>query len=134
MSDGHVRWLFISAACFNLLAGLPLLVAMRPVAGLMGLEITPTSTLFIQITMGVVLVFGLAYWMIARDPVRYRPYIPLAIGLKVLVVVVIHGHWLAGNLAWPLALLASGDIVYALLFWRYYQRTAVPAPALPSRA
>ncbi|MFC5698396.1 hypothetical protein ACFPU0_22950 [Pseudomonas sp. GCM10022186] len=133
MSDGHVRWLFLSAAWFNLLAGLPLLVAMRSVAGVMGLEITPTSTLFIQISMGVVLVFALAYWMIARDPLRYRPYIPLGIVLKLLVVLVIHGHWLAGNLDWPLAALAIGDIVYALLFWRYYQRTALPAPLLHGR-
>ena len=45
-----------------------------------------------------------------------------------------HVRWLAGNLDWPLAALTSGDIVYALLFWRYYQRTAIPAPALSGRA
>jgi len=35
---------------------------------------------------------------------------------------VVYGHWLAGSIPWPLPVAASGDIVYALLFWRYYQR------------
>lgn len=123
MPDTYTRTLFFSAACFNVLAGLPFLVAMRPMAELMGLQITPTSTLFIQITMGLVVIFGWAYWMIGRDPVRYRPYIVLGVILKILVVSVIYSHWLAGNIPWPLPVLASGDIVYALLFWRYLSST-----------
>lgn len=123
MSNSYSRTLFGSAAGFNVLAGLPLLVAMQPVAALMGLQVTPTSTLFIQITMALVVMFGWAYWMISRDPVRYRPYIVLGILLKVLVVAVIYGHWLAGNIPWPLPVLASGDIVFALLFWRYLSST-----------
>lgn len=128
MSDRHARWLFLSAAWFNLLVGLPVLVAMDPVARLIGLELTPTATLFIQITMGVVVVFGLAYWMVARDPLRYRPYIPLGMSLKLLVVLLIQGHWLAGNIAWPLPVLACGDILFALLFWRYYRKTSGNVP------
>jgi len=123
MPDTYTRTLFFSAACFNVFAGLPLLVAMRPMAEVMGLQITPTATLFIQITMGLVVIFGWAYWMIGLDPLRYRPYILLGVTLKTLVVSVIYGHWLVGNIPWPLPVLASGDIVYVLLFWRYYQRT-----------
>lgn len=120
MTDSYTRKLFISAACFNVFAGLPLLVALHPVAALLGLQITPTSTLFIQLTTCLVIIFGWAYWMIARDPLQYRPYILLGIILKVLFVVVVYGHWLAGSIPWPLPVAASGDIVYALLFWRYY--------------
>lgn len=119
MHTAFTNGLFKSAACFNVLAGLPLLVAMRPVADLMGLEITPTSALFIQITMAIVVIFGWAYWMISVDPVRYRPFVVLGIVLKILVVSLILGHWLAGNIPWRLPLLASGDIVYAVLFWRF---------------
>jgi hypothetical protein len=134
MSDRHARRLFIPAALFNLLAGLPMLVATRPIAELLGLEVTPTATLFMQITMGVVVVFAWAYWMIARDPVRYRPYIVLGLLLKIMVVAVIFAHWLAGNIAWPLPALASGDILFALLFWRYYQQTEGRAPAWQGNA
>ncbi|MBK5356586.1 hypothetical protein JFU37_29485 [Pseudomonas sp. TH41] len=123
MSNSSARTLFGSAAGFNVLAGLPFLVALQPVAALMGLQVTPTSALFIQITMALVVMFGWAYWMISRDPVRYRPYIVLGILLKILVVAVIYGHWLAGNIPWPLPVLASGDIIFALLFWRYLSST-----------
>ena len=134
MSDRHARRLFIPAALFNLFAGLPMLASTRPVAELLGLEVTPTSTLFMQVTMGVVVVFAWAYWMIARDPVRYRPYIVLGLLLKIMVVAVIFAHWLAGNIAWPLPALASGDILFALLFWRYYQQTEGRAPAWQGNA
>lgn len=126
----YTRTLFFSAACFNVLAGLPLLVAMRPVAELLGLQITPTSAPFIQITMALVVIFGWAYWMIARDPLRYRPYIVLGVFLKLVVVAVIYGHWLVGNIPWPLPMLASGDILYALLFWRYLSSTSAPKQKL----
>ena len=123
MSNAYARTLFSIAAGFNILAGLPLLVATQPVAQLMGLQMTPTTGLFIQITMIVVLMFGWAYWMISRDPVRYRPYIVLGIALKILVVAVITSHWLVGTIAWPLPALAASDIVFALLFWRYLSST-----------
>lgn len=119
MTNSYTRKLFISAACFNVLAGLPLLVALRPVAALLGLQVTPTATLFIQLTTCLVVVFGWVYWMIARDPLRYRPYILLGLILKVLFVSVVYGHWLVGNIPWPLPAVAAGDIVFALLFWRY---------------
>ncbi|MFJ2690506.1 hypothetical protein [Pseudomonas sp. NPDC087336] len=123
MSNANARTLFSTAAGFNILAGLPLLVATQPVARLMGLQTTPTAALFIQISMIVVLVFGWAYWMISRDPVRYRPFIVLGIILKILVVAVIGSHWLVGNVAWPLPTLVASDIVFALLFWRYLSST-----------
>ncbi|MNN48512.1 hypothetical protein D3C81_1629940 [compost metagenome] len=46
-----------------------------------------------------------------------------------MVVTIIFGHWLAGNIGWPLPALASGDILFGLLFWRYYQQTEGRAPA-----
>ncbi|HCS44720.1 MAG TPA: hypothetical protein DIW52_18145 [Pseudomonas sp.] len=123
MPNNYTNGLFKSAACFNVLAGLPLLVAMRPAADLMGLDITPTSALFIQITMALVVMFGWVYWMISVDPVRYRPYILLGVLLKPLFVILIFGHWLAGSIPWPLPTLASVDILYAALFWRYLSNT-----------
>jgi hypothetical protein len=73
--------------------------------------------------MLVVLVFGWAYWMISRDPVRYRPYVVLGMILKILVVAVVSSHWLAGTISWPLPTLVASDIVFALLFWRYLNST-----------
>jgi hypothetical protein len=124
MAPNAHRTLFVSAAWFNVLAGLPLLVATATAAGLLGLQLNPTAIVFIHIVAGLVVLFGGVYWMIARDPVRYRPYIPLGIILKVLVIVVVYGHWLAGSIPWPLPALAFGDVIFAVLFWRYYKQTA----------
>ncbi len=125
MASNSHRALFLSAAWFNFLAGLPLIVALDTMAPLMGFQINPTAVMFIQITAAIVLIFGWAYWMIARDPKRFRPYIQLGIIGKTMFVVVVWGHWFAGNLSWLLPALVAVDAIYAVLFWRYYRQTAV---------
>ena len=124
MSPSYTNLLFKSGAIFNVLAGLPFLIAPQTMAALAGLELNATAAMLMQIIFALVVIFGWVYWMIAVDPVRYRPYIVLGIILKVLFVVVVCAHWLAGNIPGQLPALACGDIVYALLFWIYYQRTA----------
>lgn len=121
------RALFLSAACFNWLAGIPFLAATTPIAWMMGLDPNPTAVLFIQLTAGVIVAFGGAYALIARDPVYYRPYIPLGLILKLYFVAVVYGWWLSGGIPWPLPALAAGDIVFSWLFWRYYRATTARA-------
>ncbi|MBK5354476.1 hypothetical protein JFU37_18465 [Pseudomonas sp. TH41] len=127
MQTKYSSGLFKIAACFNLLAGLPFLLATTPVASLVGLEVTPTSMLFIQITMAMVVMFGWAYWMVSVDPARYRPFIGLGLASKIMVVALIGGYWLTGNIPWQLPALASGDIVFAALFWRYLSGSRLTA-------
>ena len=115
MSKRHSRKLFISAALFSLLAGLPLLLAPGPASALLGLSLNPAAILFMHITMGVVVVFGFTYWLIARNPVRYRPYIGLSIVLKLLVASVILGHWLSGNTGLHFPILAFGDLSFGMM-------------------
>lgn len=134
MSTRHTRQLFICAALFNLLAGLPLLLVPGPAAELLGLSLNPTALLFIHIAMGLVVLFGGVYWLIARDPVRYRPFISLGVVLKTLVVVVILSHWLAGTINGRLPALAAGDLIFALLFWGYLRSTTGLQPAGESGA
>ena len=117
------RRMFFVAACFNWLAGLPLLVATAPFARLLGLELNATAIVFIHITAAVILVFGGVYALIAQDPVRYRVYIPLGIILKICLVSIVYGSWLSGRIPWPLPALAAGDILFAALFWRYLRAT-----------
>jgi hypothetical protein len=128
MTPENHRGLFLSAACFNWLAGLPLIVATAPFAAILGLELNATASLFIHLTAMVIVVFGGAYALIARDPVRYRVYIPLGIVLKLCVVTIVCGAWLSGDISWPLPALAAGDIIFAALFWRYLRATAPSSP------
>jgi len=121
MAPNAHRGLFLVAACFNWIAGLPLFVATKPAAAL-----------FVQLIGGLIVIFGGAYAMIARDPVRYRAYIPLGLILKTYVVVIVYGWWLIGAIPWPMPALAAGDIVFAVLFWRYYVATRPSANGIPA--
>ena len=31
----------------------------------------------------------------------------------------------AGSIPWPLPALAAGDVIFAVLFWRYYRATRI---------
>jgi hypothetical protein len=111
------RPLFSIAALFNLVVGIPMLVAYPTVARLLQLEGPPT--VWFHIAAAVVVIFGFAYWSIARDPVKFRPYVMLGIVGKLAFVAVIYGHWLAGDVSGRSAVLVSGDLIFALLFFAY---------------
>tara|TARA_R110000850_G_C9798880_1_gene450166 strand:+ start:215 stop:583 length:369 start_codon:yes stop_codon:yes gene_type:complete len=115
------RTLFNAAALFNLAAGIPLLVAPGFMAGLFSLEITPAGTLFMQLTALAIAGFGIIYGLIARDPLRHRPYILLGVGLKIAFVGFVYAYWLRGHIGGLLPLLAAGDVIFSILFVRAYR-------------
>ena len=114
--------LFNAAAMFNLAAGIPLLVAPGVMAGLLALEITPAGTLFMQLTALAIAGFGIIYGLIARDPLRHRPYILLGIALKLAFVGFVCVYWLRGHIGGLLPLLAAGDVIVSILFLRAYRK------------
>jgi hypothetical protein len=108
------RPLFWIAAVFNFLVGIPMLLAYPLVSRVLGLEGPPT--VWFHIAAAIIIVFGYAYACIARDPVKYRPYVALGAIAKTAFVIVIYVHWLKGTAPTPVALLVSADLVFALLF------------------
>lgn len=110
----NARRLFTVAALFNLAVGLPMLLAYPFAARLLGLAGPPTA--WFHLTAAIVLVFGYAYWQVARDPVANRPYAVLGVLGKAAFVAVIYAHWLAGDLSPRVAVLVTADLVFALLF------------------
>jgi hypothetical protein len=123
----NARPLFTVAAVFNLLVGVPMLVAYPVVARMLALQGPPT--VWFHIVACVVVLFGWVYWQIARDPVQFRPYVVLGIVAKSLFVVVIYGHWLAGDVSGRVAALVTADLVFALVFAAYLRASA----SAPSR-
>jgi hypothetical protein len=111
------RPLFDIAALFNVSVGVPMLVAYPLVARLLQFEGPPT--MWFHIAAVAVVIFGYAYWCVARDPVRFRPYVMLGIIGKLAFVVVIYGHWIAGDASGRSAMLVTVDFVFALLFIAY---------------
>src|SRR5574337_913732 len=117
MSVANARLLFGSAAAFNWIAGLPILLAGRQVAALAGIQGEQESLLFTQIAGLAIVGFGWAYWQVGRAPSENRAIVQLGLALKLGVVVLAFGNWLAGTINAALPVLALGDLVYAALFW-----------------
>ena len=76
------------------------------------------SSLWFELAMLAVAVFGLGYYGVARDLGQTLVVRMGAIG-KVGFVIVIVGQWLAGNASWQLVALVMGDFVYALFFFDF---------------
>jgi hypothetical protein len=115
--------LFLPAAIFNWLVAGGLLLLSNVMGPLLQLDPASGTNLALRdLCMALVAVFGFAYWRIAFDPLRYRAYIELGIVGKALVVLIIYGHWLTGNIGWQLPAVAFCDAVFAVLFWNFLQR------------
>jgi len=113
----NAKPLFTVAAVFNAIVGFGILFAYKLLAPQLGFS--PQPTVWIHIVALIVLVFGYAYWRIANDPVRFREYIVLGVVAKLAFVVVIYGHYLAGDATASLAALVTADLIFAGLFSAY---------------
>jgi hypothetical protein len=117
----NARLLFTIAAIFNAAVGLAMLLAYDLMVPWLGFP--PEPTVWIHTIALIVLVFGYAYWRIARDPVRFREYVVLGIVGKLAFVIAIYGHFLAGDATAALATLVTADLIFAGLFATYLART-----------
>jgi hypothetical protein len=117
----NARLLFTVAAIFNAVVGLGMLLTYGLLAPRLGFP--PQPTVWMHIVALIVLVFGYAYWRIAKDPVRFREYVVLGIVGKLAFVIAIYGHFLAGDATAALAVLVTGDLIFAGLFAAYLGRT-----------
>lgn len=122
MSNQKPDRMFASGAWFNLAAGAPLLLAPAFISQLMNLPVAAGNYLFIQISGMAIIGFGWIYWLIAKEPQRFRPLIMLGLLLKIGVVAFAYSYWFMGVIGWQLPALAFGDVIYAVLFWRYHQQ------------
>ena len=123
----YARWLFGTAAFFNLLAGCNLvflrywvqtpLLPLDPIGG--------TNLVLANLAGLLVASFGYAYARVAGDPVTFRPYIHLGVIGKLLAVAgVVWPLWI-GAVSWKLPALVGIDLIYAILFLDFLRRTKV---------
>lgn len=118
----NAKPLFTVAAIFNVAVGLCILLGYGALAPWFGFP--PRPDVWIHIVACAVLVFGYVYWRIALDPVRFREYVMLGIVGKLTFVVVIYGHFMAGDATAALAVLVTGDLLFAVLFGAYLRRSS----------
>ena len=122
MADRPGTLLFRIGAAFNVLVGLPMLVAWPTAAALLG--VTTPRSVYTDLVGAIVAMFGWVYWRIAEDPVGCRSYVLLGIVGKLTFVAVIYANWALGRAPAALAALVTADLVFAILFARWLRRTA----------
>jgi hypothetical protein len=112
--------LFIAAAVFNVLVGVPLLLAYPFVASL--LQLHEPASVWSRIVAAIVILFAFAYWQVARQPSQYRPYVTLGMIGKLSFAAIIYRDWLYGETSPQLAALVTVDAIFALLFAAHLSR------------
>ena len=121
----YARVLFGTAAVFNLLVGLNLVLLrywirspslhLDPIAG--------TNLVLANLAGLLVISFGYAYARVAADPVKFRPYIHLGVIGKLLAVAGTVWPWWIGAVPPSFPAPAIIDLIYALLFLDFLRRT-----------
>jgi hypothetical protein len=125
----YARWLFGSAAAANLIVAAWLALAQGLFVAVLRLDpITGSNVVIADLAAVLIAAFGYGYLRIALDPVRFRPLIHIgAVGKLAAVATVVAGVMFIPHV-WPLALLMSGDAVFAALFLDYLRRTRPVGP------
>ena len=78
----------------------------------------PIETTFLRLFAGLVFVFGFGYYAAGSDLKTNAPVIRLGGIAKLMVVAIAAYEVVLGNISWQLMLVASADLIFALLFFR----------------
>ncbi|MEH6634244.1 MAG: hypothetical protein V7700_01940 [Halioglobus sp.] len=118
MSHSSHKLLFTVAAGFNWLVGLILFFNADLLLELLHITPVPIETTFLRLFAGLVFVFGFGYYAAGSDLKTNAPVIRLGGIAKLMVVAIAAYEVVLGNISWQLMLVASADLIFALLFFR----------------
>ena len=107
--------LFVIAALFNFAVGLPMLLAPEAMLASLGQPV-PDDLLMTRLASLLIVVLGVGYGMVARDPAANRPILWLGVLGKAPIPALV---WLSGGqaaLASSAFILSLGDLAFATLF------------------
>ena len=120
--NAYDKALFIVAALFNLSTAAILLV--RPDIVLARLGITdPTAKILVRSMASSVMAWGVAYALVAVNPLRFREFVRLGVFSKTLFFVIYAVAFFSGQISLQAFAPAIFDLVLAVLFVEYLRRT-----------
>lgn len=119
MSEQGWTRVFILAAIFNILIGLPLLLDPTMIKLL---PLPSGDFIWPRLAGGVIFVFGIAYWIVSRDLDRNRGIIAAGATGKLLVVLILLIYWFKGTIGFWQFSTSLIDLVFAALFIRFLVR------------
>lgn len=117
----RAKRVFLWAGVYGVVAITPLLFLEPVFASLVPPEMTHPA--FFYGFLGVALAWQFVFFLIAQDPGRYRPIMPIAVLEKLSVAVAFVVLVLAGRESWLLVGAGVVDGVFAVLFLRAYLAT-----------
>ena len=79
--------------------------------------------------IGIVLVWQIAFLVIARDPVRFRPLMPVTVLEKLVFAVPVMILFAQGRVAPAMLFFGGIDLVLGALFFLSYRRVGATRPA-----
>lgn len=102
-------------------AGLGLLFLVAGSEIFQALEIDPPNHWgYVHFPASLLIVFGILFWTIAKDPVRHRVLIPFGIGLKICYCGTVFYHAIAGSIPSIWITFGYCDLVFAgAFFWSF---------------
>ena len=119
---GEQGWtrVFILAAIFNVLIGLPLLL--DPAMGPKILPLPADDLIWPRLAGGMIFIFGIGYWIVSRDLDRNRGLVAIGAVGKLLVVLQLAIYWIKGTIGFWAFSVSLIDLVFAVLFIRFLVR------------
>lgn len=108
--------MLVSAALFNWLVAVALLIIPATLFQLFSVTPLPTEPLFLHLFAVVVFVFGIGYYWASREFSANAPIVRLGMIGKLAVFLTGLANTLLGNVSWQIMLLVSVDLLYAILF------------------
>ncbi len=114
-SIASIRLLFLVSAAYDGLLGLAFLVAGPRIYAATGI-MPPNHWGYVDFAAGILVIFGLMFLQIARDPVKFQVLIPYGVLLKVCYVGTLVCYWLGSGIPDLWKYFAAADTVFAVLY------------------
>lgn len=132
-TEAAYKKFFFIAALYNLGLGFTHLVVYSRIAAIIDM---PTQLrepdVFSQMAILLAMVFGVGYYMVSKDLYAHMGIVLLGIMGKIAVFLLFLYHLICSGLPVPFFLIGVGDLIFALLFWRFLifaRAKTVPAPS-----
>ncbi len=121
-----ISQLFTIAALYDFIIGAGFLLL--PEVIFSAFDVTPPNHPgYVQFPAALLMIFGLMFWRIAKNPQVYRHMIPYGIMLKIAYCGVVFGNWAMAGLPDLWKPFAFADLAFLVLFLSAFRATA-PKP------